>query len=97
MDTSVNWTLRSKGYQQFTAGQVDAATALTVPAGTSVAIIKPSAQAIRLRDDGTNPTTTIGYPVAVGVEFVYSSSSIGTVKIIGQAINAVVDILYYGP
>ena len=97
MDTSVNWTLRSKGYQQFTAGQIDAATALTVPAGTSVAIMKSSAVGFRLRDDGTNPTTTVGYPIAISTEFVYSSSSIGAVKIIGQAINAIVDILYYGP
>lgn len=97
MDISQTWALRAKGYQQFAAGAVDTATALTVPDGASVAIFKPAAQAIRFRDDGTNPTAAIGYPVAVGAEYVYASSSLPRVRIIASTAGAALDVLYYGP
>lgn len=89
--------MRARGYQQFAAGAVDASTALTVPAGTSVAIFKPAAQAIRFRDDGTAPTAAVGYPVPVGEEYIYAASSLTQVRVIAQVAGAVLDVLYYGP
>lgn len=85
---------RPLGYQQLT---VDATTAqpLTVPAGTALVLISPETQAIRYRDDGTNPTAAVGYPVPVGAELRYSGSSVSAIKIIGQVASAVVNVMYY--
>jgi hypothetical protein len=52
------------GYQQITS--LSSATALTVPTGATVAVIIPETQAIRWRDDGTNPTASVGMPLASG-------------------------------
>lgn len=97
MTVSANtWGLRAKGYQQFAAGTVDSAVGLTVPAGTSMAILQCEAQAIRWRDDGTNPTAAIGQPLAVGVELRYESSSISALRVISQVAGAVLNVTYYG-
>ena len=85
--------LRPLGYQQITG--LSASTALTVPAGASVALIKSSVQAIRIRDDGIAPTATIGYPVAVGVEY-RCEGGLSSLRIIEQVLSATVDVLYYG-
>lgn len=82
------------GYQQLT---IDATTAqtLTVPAGTTLVLISPETQAIRVRDDGTAPTSSVGYPVPVGGEMRYTGKSPTAIKIIGQVASAVVNVLYY--
>lgn len=85
---------RALGYQQLTIDATTPAT-LTVPAGTVKALIKCETQAIRVRDDGTAPSATVGYPVATGVEFVYTGP-FAALKIIGQVASAVVNVLYYG-
>lgn len=96
MDQSNVWGLRALGYEQFAAGTINAATALNFPVGTQVAIFKPAAQAIRFRDDGTDPTAAVGYPVAVGAEYVYASVSISRLRVIASTAGAVLDVLYYG-
>mgnify|MGYP000016362215 CR=1 len=85
---------RSLGYQQITS--LAAATALTVPAGTGFAIITAGSQAVRWRDDGTDPTATVGYPLAAGSELQYSASSLSRLKFIEQTASATLDISYYG-
>lgn len=82
------------GYQQITS--LSAATALTVPAGTQYALISPESQAVRWRDDGTSPTATVGYPLAVGAELKYTAGSFAIVKFIEQAASAKLNIVYYG-
>lgn len=86
---------KALGYQQLT---VDATTsqALTIPAGTTLILISPEAQAIRYRDDGTNPTATVGYPTPVGAELRYSGQNKPAIKIIGQVASAIVNVMYYG-
>jgi hypothetical protein len=97
MDATNFWTLRPLGYAQVAAGGADSAIALpSLPTGAGVAVIKPATQAIRLRDDGTNPTAAVGYPIAVGTEYIYASTSLAAVRIIAQVAGAAVDILYYG-
>jgi hypothetical protein len=50
------------GFQQISAATLAAATALTVPAGANVAIIRVgvASTAVSWRDDGTAPTAAIG-------------------------------------
>ena len=94
--TSATYPGRALGYQQFAAGAIDAATALTIPTGTMFAIMTPAAQAIRWRDDGIDPTTAIGYPLAVGVELRYNSPSLSPLKVIAQVAGAILNVSYYG-
>lgn len=84
---------RPLGYQQLT---IDAttSTALTVPAGTAYCIGSCTAQALRWRDDGTNPTASVGFPEAVAQEFVINNPA--AIKLIGQVASTVLNVCYYG-
>lgn len=86
--------LRALGYQQISGAA--AATALTIPAGTSRIIITVTAQAVRWRDDGTDPTAAVGYPLAVNVEMVYTSANMSRLKFIEQVAGTVINACYYG-
>jgi hypothetical protein len=80
------------GYQQITS--LSSATGLTVPTGATYAVITPEIQAIRWRDDGTNPTLSVGYPLVAGTQLTYSGSLLA-IKLIQQAPSATLDVSYY--
>ena len=88
------------GYQQITS--LSAAAALTVPVvdanGLSVkptiAIITPEAAAVRWRDDGTDPTGTVGMPLASGETLQYDGD-LTKIRFIQQAPGAIINISYY--
>lgn len=86
--------MRKLGYQQLTS--LSAATALTVPAGTALALCTPETQAVRWRDDGTNPTATVGYPLPVGAELRYDGDGVAVLKFIEQTASAKLNVVYYG-
>jgi len=80
------------GYQQIT----DASTAvgLTVPTGANFAMIICEAQAVRWRDDGVNPTTTVGMPLSTGVGFRYDGD-LNRIRFIAAVAGAIINISYY--
>lgn len=80
------------GYQQI-VGLV-AATALTVPAGATIAYVSVSGAAVRWRDDGTAPTASVGMPVGIGAQLSYSGS-LSAVQFIQQSATATLDVAYY--
>lgn len=88
------------GYQQITS--LSAAAGLTVPevdkngmaCKPSFALITPETQAVRWRDDGTNPTSTVGMPLAVGVTLEYDGD-LSKIRFIEQAASAKINISYY--
>lgn len=82
------------GYQQITS--LSSATALTVPAGTTMCLVIPQTQAVRWRDDGTDPSATVGQPLGVGSELVYTAGSLPRLKFIQQAASATINVTYYG-
>jgi hypothetical protein len=92
---------QSCGYQQITV--LSAAVGLTVPAAgvvpasqqkpTSARII-PQTQAVRWRDDGTAPTATVGQPLAVGSELIYSGD-LNKIQFIEQTASAALNITYF--
>jgi hypothetical protein len=82
------------GYQQIT--NLSSAVSLTVPLGTVYIIFKPNAQAIRYRDDGVNPTASLGYPVAAGSEYIYTGACPTALRLIETTAGATLDVLYYG-
>ncbi len=91
------------GYQQITV--LSSAVGLTVPAAGAIpagqqaptrALIVPEAQAVRWRDDGTDPSATVGQPLAVGAELRYDGD-LKKIKFFEQAASAKLNITYYYP
>lgn len=93
------------GYAQFAAGGVDTSTLVStatfgagpagIPNGTQKLLIQCAAQAIRWRDDGTSPTAAVGYPLAVGVDLVFTGN-FSKLRLIAQSAGAVVNMVAYG-
>ena len=80
------------GYQQITS--LSSATGLTVPSGATAALIVASTQNIRWRDDGTNPTASVGMPVLVDTYFTYDGD-LNRIRFIEQSSGAVLNVSYY--
>lgn len=86
--------LRDAGYVQLTS--LSSAVSLgNIPDGAVSCLIKPQTQAIRIRADGTDPTATVGYPLAVGAEMILTFAQLARVKIIEQAASAAVNIWWF--
>lgn len=91
--TTAPAALTAKGYQQITS--LSAAAALTVPSGAIVALIQAETQSIRWRDDGTDPTTTVGMVLSAG-ESMFFTGSLAAFKAIEITASAKLNISYYG-
>lgn len=90
------------GSQTFTAGGFRQVTATgsvfslpTPPAGTRRTIIQAEAQALRWRDDGTNPSATVGMTIPAGGELRYDGSDMSLIKLIAASAGAIANISYY--
>jgi hypothetical protein len=85
-----------KGYQQILSDQLASAVGLTVPADAMRAVIQNNgAQATRWRNDGNNPTATVGQRL-VGGDQVDVTGSLGAYRFIREAEGVQLDVLYYG-
>ena len=88
------------GYQQITTLSTAGGVALTVPVETSarraptMALIKCETQAVRYTDDASAPTSTVGFPLAVGETLTYTGN-LAALKFIEQAASAKLNVLYY--
>lgn len=85
------------GYCQLAA--ISTATAVStctggIPAGTAWAAIIPETNGIRWRDDGTNPTASVGMPVSA-LATMYYNSKFSALVIIPQTGSATINISFY--
>jgi len=80
------------GYEQVTA--LSASTGLTVPAGARLAVIHVQTQAVRWRDDGGAPTSTVGMPLAIDDIFLYVGD-LAAIRFIEGTPTAVLNVSYY--
>lgn len=80
------------GYQQITS--LSAATGLTVPQGATLALIVPETQNVRWRDDGTDPTASVGMPIFVGASLSYDGD-FNKIKFIQEAASAKINVSFY--
>jgi hypothetical protein len=86
-----------KTYRQITG--IDATTPVSIgviPVGTSAVTIVAEGAAIRFRSDGTNPSATVGNPVANGGTVKYDLGSIGQLMFIAQSGTAIVNLQFEG-
>lgn len=81
------------GYEQLAC---NSAASLTPPDNARWAVLKAEAQIVRIRDDGTDPTTTVGFPLSVGAEpFVYMGR-LKAIRAIAATSGGLLNVLYYG-
>lgn len=85
--------LQPKGYQQITS--LAAAAALTVPAGANIVVISCEAQNVRWRDDGTDPTASIGMRLQTGEGAFTFTGNLAALKFIEEAASAKLNVSYY--
>lgn len=84
--------LEQKGYEQVTG--LAASKGLDVPKGARLAIVQAEAQAVRWRDDGTDPTAAIGVRLAAGTDFFYTGE-LSAIRFIEEAVGAKLNVSYY--
>jgi hypothetical protein len=82
----------NQGYQQLSVHS--AATSLTVPQLANVAVITVENATVRMRGDGTAPTTTVGFPLATSTPFTYDGE-ISRLQLIATAGTATVNVMYF--
>lgn len=84
-----------KGYEQLTVSTT--AVALTIPTGATRAVIKVDAQPVRLRNDGVDPTATVGYLLKADDTIELTSEGLTGAKFIRDGgTDGVLNIIYYG-
>jgi hypothetical protein len=81
------------GYLQMTT--LTASIGMTIPDNASSALIQCEAQPVRWRDDGTDPTSTVGMMMAVGDLLQYDGTKMSTLKFIETAVGAKLNISFY--
>jgi len=83
------------GFQQFTGSTTGTAQGLTVPTGASIAYMTGEVQAVRYRDDGTAPTTSVGILIPVSqLPFIYTGP-LTNFQFIGAVGGSILNISYY--
>jgi hypothetical protein len=91
------------GYEQLTLSTGSATALAAIPSKTSnvpplsvtLTIIIVSSNDVRFRDDGTNPTASVGMPIAAGGSWIYTGNPANLRFIRQSATNAVLDVMYY--
>ena len=87
-------TVVAAGYRQVTS-TASAFGLPTPPAGTRRAVIQAEAQALRWRDDGTNPTASVGMTIPAGGELRYDGADMSLIKLIAASAGAIANVAYY--
>lgn len=81
------------GYQQIT--DLSAAVGLTPAADAVYAIIQAEVDILRYRDDGVNPTASVGMMLYPGGSFTYNGD-LTAIKFIQVNSGGILNVLYYG-
>ena len=62
--------------------------------GASYAVIQAEDQNVRWRDDGTDPTTSVGMVLAIGQQFAYYGD-LSAIKFLEETATAKLNVSYY--
>lgn len=82
-----------QGYQQVT--DLTAVVSINPPANVCLAVIQAEGAAIRWRDDGVNPTATVGMRLPLGSELRYDGN-LSAIRFIQEGSGGKLNISYYG-
>lgn len=90
---SIDGYLAPAGYTQVTS--LSSAVGMgTIPDHTKLAVIQCESQQVRYRDDGTNPTTTVGVILNVG-DVLFYNGTMSALKFIEVTASAKLNICFY--
>lgn len=82
-----------KGYQQITS--LSSAVGLDIPVGAIMALLQAETQDVRWRDDGTDPTGSVGMVLKAGdPPFVYMGD-LAAITFIEATASAKLNVTYY--
>jgi hypothetical protein len=85
----------SLGYQQMTSVSTASAASLpSIPSNAASVLVAVEISGIRWRDDGTDPTSTVGIPVSAGQSLCYGNE-VARFRVIGQTAGATINVTYY--
>ncbi len=90
--TVVDGYREPKGYEQISS--LATAQSLTKPEGAHFALIQAVTQNVRWRDDGTDPTASVGMQLEAGQQIPYYGD-LDTFKVIEESASAEVNVSYY--
>lgn len=82
----------SRGYQQISS--LSGVVSLSVPSGAKSCIVHAEGQAVRWRDDGTNPTASVGMLLPVGGELRYDGNMVA-IRFVETAASAKINCAFY--
>lgn len=86
--------LKALGHEQLTS--LATAAALDVPDGAQRALMVAQLQNVRWRDDGTNPTTTVGMVILITADIPFEfKGDLAAFRVIEVAGSAKLDVSYY--
>lgn len=88
--------IKTKGYEQVEVG--DSAIGLSVPSGATRAVVGVESQPIRYRNDGEEPTSSVGFLVKADVTFeLHGNEALKNFQAIRSGeTDGVLNIIYYG-
>lgn len=101
----MNKALDCLGYAQLTSlssataistGTFGSAAAAGIPAGTETVLLQAETQNVRYRDDGTNPTSSVGMILYVGTIYEFTIAQIAAMKVIEATASAKLNVTCYG-
>lgn len=81
-----------KGFEN--VADLSSAVGLTPPAQASFAVINPEAQDVRWRDDGEDPTISVGMLLKADSEFTYQGD-LSAIRFIEVTSGASLNVSYY--
>jgi hypothetical protein len=87
------------GYQQILSGTLASATTLTVPATAQLALVQcegvSGTDYVRWRDDGANPTATVGMMLGAPFQLTFVGDLATIVFIAGSGASPILNVSYY--
>lgn len=81
-------------YEQIT--DLSAAVGITPAAGSETVVLQCETQNVRYRDDGSDPTGTVGMVLVANTMYEFTVAQIARMKFIEAAASAVLNVSYYG-
>jgi hypothetical protein len=85
--------MKACGYLQITS--LSTATGLSIPKGALVALIQAETTDVRWRDDGTDPTASVGMLIGAGTTLAYTGD-LNEISFIQASASATLNISFYG-
>lgn len=80
------------GYEQVAC---DTVQSLTVPDNARWALMRAAAQTVRIRDDGTDPTAAVGFPLLTTDNYLTYIGNLPGVRCIAATAGGILEVLYY--